>query len=95
MTAAASESIRWNAAGGIYNKPAVIGLAEKAKEAAIPLEGREMQPFAAAIAENMNMDEVVRAIYTLTSALPGIIKKNTPDSISVNKREFGRLVREV
>ena len=94
-TAAASESIRWNAAGGIYNKPAVIGLAEKAKEAAIPLEGREMQPFAAAIAENMNMDEVVRAIYTLTSALPGIIKKNTPDSISVNKREFGRLVREV
>lgn len=91
----ATSAVKWNATGGIYNKASIIGLAENGKEAAIPLEGRHMQPFAGAIAENLNMDEVVRAIYMLTSALPGIIKKNTPDSISVNKREFGRLVREV
>lgn len=45
--------IQWYAKGGVFNNASVIGVGEAGKEAAIPLQGRYMRPFAEAIAEQM------------------------------------------
>lgn len=45
--------IDWYAKGGIFDGPAVVGVGEAGREAAIPLEGQYMRPFAAAIADQM------------------------------------------
>lgn len=51
-----SISVKWYKTGGIFDGTTVqaLGWGEKAPEAIIPLSGREMQPFAAAIADNFN-----------------------------------------
>ena len=88
----AAKAVNWYAAGGIFNSPQVIGIGEQGTEFALRdyhLDG---------IAERMGkaqQADISAAIGTLIRVLPGIIKSSTPDSISVNKREFGRLVREV
>lgn len=46
-------SISWNAAGGLYDGPSIIGVGEAGREAVIPLEGQYMRPFAKTIAEEM------------------------------------------
>lgn len=43
----------WYAKGGVFDSAAIIGIGEKTREAAIPLEGRYMRPFAQAIAAEM------------------------------------------
>lgn len=48
--------LSWNAKGGIWDSASIIGLAENGKEAAIPLEGRHMRPFAEEIANQMPFD---------------------------------------
>lgn len=48
-----SISVDWYAKGAVFDGPSVIGVAEAGKEAAIPLEGRHMRPFAKAIADEM------------------------------------------
>lgn len=45
--------VGWKASGGVFNGPSVIGVAERGLEAAVPLEGRRMRPFAHAIAAEM------------------------------------------
>ncbi len=88
----AAKAVNWYAAGGIFNSPQVIGIGEQGTEFALRdyhLDG---------IAERMGkaqQADISAAIGTLIRVLPSIIKSSTPDSISVNKREFGRLVREV
>ncbi|MFI8709938.1 hypothetical protein ACIGHG_23500 [Bacillus sp. NPDC077411] len=42
-------SIEWHRKGGIFNKATVIGLGEAGKEAALPLVGNAMDPFADAV----------------------------------------------
>ena len=88
----AAASVDWYAAGGIFNSPQVIGIGEAGTEFALRdfhLDG---------IAERMGKAQKAdfsSAIGMLVRVLPQIIKESTPDSISINKREFGRLVREV
>lgn len=48
-----SIGINWYAKGGIFNGPSVIGVGEAGPEAAVPLSGRRMQPFAEEIANQM------------------------------------------
>lgn len=48
-----SVDIQWYAKGGVFDSPQVVGVGEAGKEAAIPLQGRYMQPFAKAIAGEM------------------------------------------
>lgn len=49
-----SLSIQWYAQGGIVDGAALIGAGEAGREAIVPLENRSaMQPFAAAVSENM------------------------------------------
>jgi len=45
--------VGWKAKGGLFDGPSIIGIGEKTKEAAIPLEGRYMRPFAEEIASQM------------------------------------------
>ena len=46
-------SVTWAAKGMVVDGASIIGIGEAGKEAAIPLEGRHMRPFAQAIAEEM------------------------------------------
>lgn len=48
-----SLGIDWYAKGGVFESAALIGVGEKGREAAIPLQGSYMRPFARAIAEEM------------------------------------------
>jgi hypothetical protein len=45
--------IQWNRTGAIYDRASLIGVAEAGKEAIVPLSGREMRPFARAIASEL------------------------------------------
>lgn len=45
--------IKWYKKGGVFNDASLIGVGEAGREAAIPLQGRYMQPFAKAIASEM------------------------------------------
>lgn len=48
-------NISWKKKGGIFDQAAIVGLAEAGTEAVLPLQNkRRMQPFAAAVAENMD-----------------------------------------
>lgn len=46
--------VKWYKNGGIFDNPSLIGVGEAGKEAVVPLLGKEMQPFAEAIAKNIN-----------------------------------------
>lgn len=89
---ASAANVNWYAAGGIFNSPQVIGIGEAGTEYA--LRDYHLDAIAERMQGNQQAD-FDAAITKLARALPSIIKSSTPDSISVNKREFGRLVREV
>lgn len=45
--------VEWYRKGGIFDEASVIGIGESGKEAALPLVGKEMDPFADAVANRM------------------------------------------
>lgn len=91
-----SLSIDWYAKGGIFNGASIIGVGEAGPEAVVPLSGANMEPFARAIADQMDSNsDATEAIYSLMNALPQIISTSVPDRLRIDKREFGRLVRSV
>lgn len=47
-------NVKWYAKGGIFDNPSVIGVGEAGREAVVPLQGRNMRPFAEAIATELN-----------------------------------------
>lgn len=51
-----SFGINWYAKGSVFNGPSVIGVGEAGPEAVVPLSGRNMLPFAEAIAKRMPGD---------------------------------------
>lgn len=51
-----SIGINWYAKGGVFNGPSVIGVGEAGPEAAVPLSGSRMRPFAQEIARQMPGD---------------------------------------
>ena len=53
--------IEWYATGGVFNGASIIGVGEAGPEAVVPLRGRNMQPFAEAVAENMQSDSKTAA----------------------------------
>ena len=46
--------IEWYKKGGIFDSPSIIGVGEAGREAVLPLQGRQMRPFAEAIASELN-----------------------------------------
>lgn len=85
--------IEWYATGGVFNGASIIGVGEAGPEAVVPLRGRNMRPFAEAVAGNMQSDtQTATEIRALRKELPRLFEKYTLRSLVVNGREFARLV---
>ena len=87
-----SFDVTWNAKGGIFDGPSIIGVGEAGPEAVIPLSGERVKPFAEAVAnaEDKDYGELTGVIYGAVSA--ALSEANL--SLKINKREFGRTLRE-
>lgn len=87
-----SFGVSWNAKGGIFDGPSIIGVGEAGPEAVIPLSGERVKPFAEAVAnaEDKDYGELTGVIYGAVSA--ALSEANL--SLKINKREFGRTLRE-
>lgn len=87
--------IDWYATGGVFNSASVIGVGEAGPEAVVPLRGKNMQPFAEAIAGNMQNDAATAAeIRALRKELPALFSKYALRTLTLNEREFARLVKD-
>jgi TP901 family phage tail tape measure protein len=53
LSSTLSAYLTWNAAGGIFDKPSIIGIGEAGAEAVVPLSQPNLQPFADAVAAAM------------------------------------------
>lgn len=87
--------IDWYATGGVFNSASIIGVGEAGPEAVVPLRGKNMQPFAEAIAGNMQNDTATAAeIRALRKELPALFAKYALRTLALNEREFARLVKD-
>ncbi|MBC6312412.1 phage tail tape measure protein [Listeria immobilis] len=90
-----SISVDWHANGGFFNSASVIGIGEKGPEAAVPLQGKRMDPFADAVSNRM--------LSSLPQMAQGKISENNNDvkvEINMNNNLYGaadedRLVNKV
>ena len=93
-----SISVSWYRTGAIAMGASVVGIGEAGPEAVVPLSGREMDPFADAVARRMSATGQEGApddmLERLLRELPRIIRDNTPRTVVLNRREFARLVME-
>ena len=87
-----SFDVEWYAKGAIFNGAQIIGVGEKGPEAVIPLSGERVKPFAEAVAnaEDKDYGELAGVIYGAVST--ALSEANL--SLRINKREFGRTLRE-
>ena len=87
-----SFGVSWNAKGGIFDGPSIIGVGEAGPEAVIPLSGERVKPFAEAVAnaEDKDYSKLTGVIYGAVSAA----LSEADLSFKINKREFGRRLRE-
>lgn len=87
--------ITWNAAGGLYNSAAIIGLAEAGKEAAVPLRGRGAAEVGAALVDAMpqgsgpQLDE--QRLFDALALIARLLESG--QEINVDGRAFGRVIR--
>ncbi|NBI31886.1 phage tail tape measure protein [Enterorhabdus sp. P55] len=89
--------IDWYATGGVFAAPSVIGVGEAGAEAVLPLTNRRaMADVGQAIGEagGLGMDEVVAELRALRRELPKMMEAYCLRALTVNRREFARLVRE-
>lgn len=99
-----SLGIDWYAKGAVFNGAQVIGIGEAGPEAAMPLQGRHMKPFADAVAEGIGATSseaevsLLRALLEELSALrrelPQMMAAYCLRVLEVNGREFARLVQD-
>ena len=93
-------SVSWYRTGAIAMGASVVGIGEAGPEAVVPLSGREMDPFADAVARRMGeggrdgRDGTAEQLAALRRELPQVIRDNAPRVIVLNRREFARLVTE-
>lgn len=87
-----SFGVSWNAKGGIFDGAQIIGVGEAGPEAVIPLSSDRVKPFAEAVAnaEDKDYGELAGVIYRAVST--ALSEANL--SLRINKREFGRTLRE-
>ena len=64
-----SLGIEWYARGGIADGAQLVGVGEAGPEAIVPLQGRYMQPFAQAVADNMGGADTERIIDAVCEAI--------------------------
>ena len=87
-----SFGVEWYANGAIFNGAQIIGVGEAGPEAVVPLSGERVKPFAEAVAnaEDKDYGELAGVIYGAVSS--ALSEANL--SLRINKREFGRTLRE-
>ena len=87
-----SFGVEWYANGAIFNGAQIIGVGEAGPEAVVPLSGERVKPFAEAVAnaEDKDYGELAGVIYGAVST--ALSEANL--SLRINKREFGRTLRE-
>ncbi len=69
-------NVNWYKKGGIFGGASVIGVGEAGKEAVLPLEGSHMQPFAKALAGQMDMSKQMES-YANNQNYAHIVMYNT------------------
>lgn len=87
-----SFDVTWNAKGGIFDGPSIIGVGEAGPEAVIPLSGERVKPFAEAVADAKedDYDALGNVVYrAVSTALDHFDMK-----LQIGSREFGRVLRE-
>lgn len=99
-----SLGIDWYAKGAVFNGAQVIGIGEAGPEAAMPLQGRHMQPFADAVAEGIGatsseaevslLRALLKELSALRRELPQMMAAYCLRVLEVNGREFARLVQD-
>lgn len=87
-----SFDVTWNAKGGIFDGPSIIGVGEAGPEAVIPLSGEHVKPFAEAVADarEEDYDALGNVVYRAVSAA----LDHFDMKLQIGSREFGRVLRE-
>ncbi len=92
-----SLGIDWYAKGGYFAGPSVIGVGENGDEAVLPLENRRaMAAVGEAIGQSgaAGTEDVAAELRALRRELPEMLAAYCPRTLTVNRREFARLVRD-
>ena len=87
-----SFDVSWNAKGGIFSGPQIIGIGEAGPEAVVPLSENRLKPLTDAIAEAnaRNNEQLLNGMYQVfTMAL-----QEADISVNIGRREFKRSLRE-
>ena len=90
--------VDWYATGGEFNSARIIGVGEAGRETVLPLSNpKAMRHVGEAITDAGgmgDMSEVVELLKSIEAMLPRLFARYCLRTLSVNKREFGRLVSE-
>ena len=87
-----SFDISWNAKGGVFDGPSIIGVGEAGPEAVVPLSENRLKPLTDAIAEAnaRNNEQLLNGMYQVfTMAL-----REANFSVTIGRRDFERSLRE-
>ena len=87
-----SFDISWNAKGGVFDGPSIIGVGEAGPEAVVPLSANRLKPLTDAIAEAnaRNNEQLLNGMYQVfTMAL-----REANFSVTIGRRDFERSLRE-
>lgn len=87
-----SFDVTWNAKGGIFDGPSIIGVGEAGPEAVVPLSENRLKPLTDAIAEAnaRNNEQLLNGMYQVfTLAL-----KEADLNVTIGRRDFQRTLRE-
>lgn len=84
-----SFSVNWYKKGGIFNNPSIIGVGEAGPEAVLPIAKLQTMFDASRSGE-------IEVLMQMAATLNYIAQRlSIPQRIDINRREFGRIVREV
>ena len=87
-----SFDVTWNATGGIFDGPSIIGVGEAGPEAVVPLSENRLRPLTDAIAEAnaRNNEQLLNGMYQVFS----MALREANFSVTIGRRDFERSLRE-
>jgi phage-related protein len=89
----AAASVGWNAKGNVFGGPSIIGVGEAGNEAVIPLSGKNMLPFAQAIADVMPSSNASSG-YSNSRPINNVNRGNNGSSNSSNDAILGQILQQ-
>ena len=87
-----SFDISWNAKGGVFDGPSIIGVGEAGPEAVVPLSENRLKPLTDAIAEAnaRNNEKLLNGMYQVFS----MALREANFNVTIGRRDFERSLRE-